>query len=290
MPSRLGKRGLAVKVIHRGRTKEVFMELVDIQKSEDSRKVALDQVGVCDLKYPITVLDRLGGRHQTIATVSLSVSLPAKIKGTHMSRFIEVLNQHRGEITMTAIPAILANLKQRLEADAAQVTMSFPYFVERAAPVSGLKGYIDCDATFVGESGPDGETFTIRAKVPVASLCPCSKAISDYGAHNQRGVVDMKVRLAQVDGKLPKLWIEDLFETAEGSASAPLYPLLKRSDERYVTMQAYDNPAFVEDIARSVSVKLKADDRIASFEVVVTNYESIHAHNAFAVSRFTRQG
>lgn len=266
------------------------MELVDIQKTEDDRKVALDQVGVCDLRYPITVMDRYEGRHQTIATVSLSVSLPAKIKGTHMSRFIEVLNSYRGDITMTAIPSILADLKTRLEADSSQLEMSFPYFLEKAAPVSGLKGFIDCDATFIGESGPDGEHFRMRVKVPVASLCPCSKAISDYGAHNQRGVVDMLVRLAEDGDKLPKLWIEELFELAESSASAPLYPLLKRSDERYVTMQAYDNPAFVEDIARNVSVKLKTDERIASFEVVVTNYESIHAHNAFAVSRFVREG
>lgn len=265
------------------------MELVDIQKTEDQRKVALDQVGVCDLKYPITLLDRAEGKQQTIATVSLSVSLPARIKGTHMSRFIEVLNRYRGEITMRAIPAILTDLKARLEAEAAQVTMSFPYFLEKAAPVSGLTGYIDCDVTFVGESGPDGDRFCLQAKVAVTSLCPCSKAISDYGAHNQRGVVDMKVWLApQEDGKLPKLWIEELFEIAESSASAPLYPLLKRSDERFVTMQAYDNPAFVEDIARNVSVRLKADERVASFEVVVTNYESIHAHNAFAVSRFSR--
>lgn len=265
------------------------MELVDIQKSEDNRKVALDQVGVCDLKYPITVLDRQAGHQQTIATVSLSVSLPAKVKGTHMSRFIEVLNCYRGEITMTAIPCILGDLKTRLEADSAQVSMSFPYFLEKAAPVSGKKGFIDCDVTFIGESGPAGEHFCIQVKVPVASLCPCSKAISDYGAHNQRGVVDMLVRLSEKAEKLPKLWIEELFEIAEGSASAPLYPLLKRSDERYVTMQAYDNPAFVEDIARNVSVKLKADERVASFEVVVTNFESIHAHNAFAVSRFVRE-
>jgi GTP cyclohydrolase I len=266
------------------------MELVDIQKTEDQRKVALDQVGVCDLKYPITVLDRTEGTQQTVATISLSVALPAKIKGTHMSRFIEVLNRYRGEITMRAIPSILADLKTRLEADAAQVTMSFPYFLQKAAPVSGLTGFIDCSATFVGESGPDGEHFSLQVKVPVASLCPCSKAISDYGAHNQRGVVDMTVRLTKSDGKLPKVWIEELFELAESSASSPLYPLLKRSDERFVTMQAYDNPAFVEDIARNVSVKLKADERIASFEVVVTNYESIHAHNAFAVSRFSREG
>ncbi len=266
------------------------MELIDIQKTEDTRKVDLDQVGVCDLKYPITVLDRAQGHQQTIANISLSVSLPAKIKGTHMSRFIEVLNAHRGEITMTAIPAILADLKTRLEADAAQVSMAFPYFQEKAAPVSGLTGYIDCEATFVGNSGPEGDTFCLQVKVPVASLCPCSKAISDYGAHNQRGTVDMKVRLVPQDGRLPRLWIEELIEIAETSASAPLYPLLKRSDERHVTMQAYDNPAFVEDIARNVSVKLKADPRVASFEVSVTNYESIHAHNAFAVSRFTREG
>jgi GTP cyclohydrolase I len=166
--------------------------------------------------------------------------------------------------------------------------MTFPYFVEKAAPVSGLTGYLDSEVTFVGEAGPVGQHFTLRVRVPVASLCPCSKAISDYGAHNQRGVVDMKVRLAESDGKLPRLWIEELVDVAESSASAPLYPLLKRSDERHVTMQAYDNPAFVEDIARNVSVRLKVDERVAAFEVVVTNYESIHAHNAFAVSRFSR--
>lgn len=264
------------------------MDLIDIQKTEDTRRVALDQVGVCDLKYPITVLDREQGQQQTIATVSLSVSLPAKIKGTHMSRFIEVLNAYRGQMTMTAIPCILTDLKSRLEAEAAQVTMTFPYFFEKTAPVSGLKGYIDCEATFVGDSGPRGERFCLHVTVSVASLCPCSKAISDYGAHNQRGRVEMKVRLAPQDGRLPKLWIEELVEIAESSASAPLYPLLKRSDERYVTMQAYDNPAFVEDITRNVALKLREDERISAFEVRVTNYESIHAHNAFAVSRFER--
>lgn len=264
------------------------MELVDIQNSEDLRQVALQQVGVCDLRYPITVADPRDGRHQTIANVSLSVALAAHLKGTHMSRFIEVLNAHRGEITLVAIPAILRDLKQRLQAEAAQVRMSFPYFVQRSAPVSGLSGYIDCDATFVGESGPEGQTFQIQAKVPVASLCPCSKAIADYGAHNQRGVVDMTVQLATEQGQLPKFWIEELFEIAESAASAPLYPLLKRSDERFVTMQAYDNPAFVEDIARNVAVRLRDDPRVAAFEVAVTNYESIHAHNAFAVARFTR--
>lgn len=265
------------------------MELIDIQKTEDHRRVELDQVGVCDLKYPITVLDRTQGHQQTIATVSLSVALPAKIKGTHMSRFIEVLNAHRGEITMIAIPAILAHLKERLEAPAAQISMTFPYFVEKAAPVTGLKGYLDCEATFVGTSSDtEGEDFALLVKVPVASLCPCSKAISDYGAHNQRGEVAMQVRLAEQDGKLAKMFIEELIEVAESSASAPLYPLLKRSDERFVTMQAYDNPAFVEDIARNVSVRLREDSRIRSFEVKVTNFESIHAHNAFAISRFQR--
>lgn len=264
------------------------MELVDIQKTVDERMVALDQVGVCDLKYPITVLDRSNGTQQTIANVALSVSLPAEIKGTHMSRFIVVINAYRGEITMTAIPKILQDLKLKLEATAAQVSMTFPYFIEKAAPVSGLKGFIDCEATFHGESCPSGEKFHLVVKVPVSSLCPCSKAISDYGAHNQRGTVEMNVHLAEKNGKLPKLWIEELFEIAEASASAPLYPLLKRTDERFVTMQAYENPAFVEDIVRNVAVRLRDDERISSFEVKVTNFESIHAHNAFAVTRFSR--
>ena len=264
------------------------MELVDIQKTKDERDVALDQVGVCDLKYPITVVDRSEGKQATIANVALSVSLPAEVKGTHMSRFISIMNTYRGEITMTAIPNILSDLKSKLEAEAAQVSMSFPYFIEKSAPVTEHKGYLDCECTFNGESGPDGETFQMVVKVPVASLCPCSKAISDYGAHNQRGVVEMSVRLAEENGKLTKVWIEELFDVAESSASAPLYPLLKRPDERFVTMQAYDNPAFVEDIARDVSVKLREDSRIASFEVKVTNFESIHAHNAFAMTSFVR--
>ena len=261
------------------------MELVGIQKTADERKVALDQVGVCDLKYPITVLDRSKGQQQTIARVALSVSLSSEVKGTHMSRFIAVMNNYRGEITMTAIPQILSDLKTKLEAGAAQGSMTFPYFIEKSAPVSGHKGWLDCECTFNGESGPQGEKFNMVVKVPVTSLCPCSKAISDYGAHNQRGEVEMNVSLAGNNGNLPKLWIEELFEVAESSASAPLYPLLKRPDERHVTMQAYENPAFVEDIVRNVAVRLRDDERIASFEIRVTNYESIHAHNAFAVAR-----
>ncbi|MCA9781573.1 MAG: GTP cyclohydrolase I FolE2 [Candidatus Eremiobacteraeota bacterium] len=264
------------------------MDLVDIQKTADERKVALDQVGVCDLKYPITVLDRTSGQQQTIANVALSVALPPEVKGTHMSRFITVMNSYRGDITMTSIPKILNDLKTILEADAAQVTMTFPYFIEKTAPVSGHKGYLDCECTFYGESCAAGQKFRMVVKVQVASLCPCSKAISDYGAHNQRGIVEMTVELAQVEGKLAKVWIEELFEIAESSASAPLYPLLKRSDERHVTMQAYENPAFVEDIARNVAVQLRDDQRIASFEVKVTNFESIHAHNAFAVARSSK--
>lgn len=251
--------------------------------------VALEQVGVCDLKYPITVLDRSHGKQQTIANVALSVALAPEVKGTHMSRFIVTLNKYHGQITMKAIPNILSELKETLESHSAQVSMTFPYFIEKSAPVSGLKGFLDCECTFRGESGPLGEDFHMVVKVQVASLCPCSKAISDYGAHNQRGTVEMSVRLAHENGVLPKLWIEELFEVAESAASAPLYPLLKRPDERHVTMQAYENPAFVEDIVRNVAVKLKEDARIASFEVRVTNYESIHAHNAFAVARFSRQ-
>jgi GTP cyclohydrolase IB len=265
------------------------MELVDIQKTVDERNIALDQVGVCDLKYPITVLDRSNGKQQTIANVALSVSLPPEVKGTHMSRFIVIMNSHRGEITMKAIPSILNDLKLKLEATAAQVSMTFPYFIEKSAPVSGQTGYLDCECTFNGQSGPASQDFQMIVKVRVASLCPCSKAISDYGAHNQRGEVEMSVRLAETDGKLAKVWIEELFEMAEQSASAPLYPLLKRPDERYVTMQAYENPAFVEDIVRNVAVRLKADERIASFTVKVTNYESIHAHNAFAMTSFVRE-
>ena len=202
-----------------------------------------------------------------------------------MSRFLEVLAAHQGEITMRTLPVILAELKKRLAAEAARLEVEFTYFLQRKAPVSGLSAPMDYRCAFVGETGKDGERFLMKVTVPVSTLCPCSKVISDYGAHNQRGYVTMSIRPKRDAGEAgwKMVWIEELIEVAELSASAPIYPLLKRVDERHVTMQAYDNPVFVEDVVRNVAGRLREDERIASFEVRAVNLESIHNHSAFAV-------
>jgi GTP cyclohydrolase I len=208
-----------------------------------------------------------------------------------MSRFLEILHQGRGELTMRTLPAMLREVKTKLEAETARIEASFPYFVEKAAPVSGAKSLMDYQCTFIGEVNGGAMDFVLRVAVPVTSLCPCSKAISDYGAHNQRGFITVDLRsVTDANGEPALIWIEELIEIAEQSASAPIYPLLKRPDERYVTMQAFDNPVFVEDMVRSVGIKLRADERVAWFKVKAKNEESIHNHSAFAELSWRRQG
>lgn len=261
----------------------------DVQNRRDSRNIALDHAGVSDLRYPIVVLDRDHQVQHTVASISMSVGLPEEFKGTHMSRFIEVLNEHRGELTMRTLPALLHDLRQRLQAKAARVEVVFPYFIERSAPVSKSTALMDYECSFVGESMNDTDDFVLSVKVPVTSLCPCSKAISDYGAHNQRGYITVKTRgMRQSDGSLAFLWIEELVEIAEQASSSPVYPLLKRPDERHVTMQAYDRPAFVEDMVREVALSLQRDPRVAWFHVRAVNQESIHNHSAFAQIEWNR--
>ncbi len=264
--------------------------LEDVQNRSDGRRIAIDQVGVSDLRYPISVLDRQQEKQHTVARLSLAVNLPQEFKGTHMSRFVEALNEHRGEVTMRTLPAILRDLKGRLKAQSARVEVSFPYFLERAAPVSGARALMDYECSFVGEANGGLEDFVLGVKVPVTTLCPCSKAISDYGAHNQRGYVTMEVRSrrSSEDGQPELIWIEELVEVAERSASAPVYSLLKRPDERHVTMQAHDNPVFVEDVVRNVAARLQDDARVSWFRVHAENQESIHNHNAFARIEWTR--
>jgi GTP cyclohydrolase IB len=253
----------------------------DVQGRGDGRGIPIKRAGVNQLTYPIMVLDRAHEKQQTIAKVSMSVGLPHEFKGTHMSRFIEVLEEHRGEVTFRTLPHILQALRDRLEAQTAHVEVVFPYFLERRAPVSGASGLMDYECSLVGEASGEHEDFVLGVRVPVTSLCPCSKAISDYGAHNQRTYVTVEVRtVSKPAGSF--VWIEELVEVAESSASAPVYPLLKRPDERYVTMQAYDNPAFVEDIVREVALKLRRDARVAWFRVHARSDESIHNHCAFA--------
>lgn len=255
----------------------------DLQNGQDDRGIAIDQVGVTDIRWPITVLDRYRGEQKTVARLAASVTLPHHFRGTHMSRFIETLNEHRGEITLRTLPWILQQLKSRLGADSARIEVTFPYFVERSAPVSGAKAPMDYECAFVGEANGNQSDFQLAVRIPVTSLCPCSKAISDYGAHNQRGYISVEVRgIKEHDGSPALIWIEELIEMAEQSASAPVYPVLKREDERHVTMQAYDNPMFVEDIVRSMGMRLQRDLRVCWYRVKVVNHESIHHHNAFA--------
>lgn len=257
----------------------------DLQNERDERGVALDHVGVSGLRYPIVVWDRARERQQTVGTFSMSVSLPHHFKGTHMSRFIEALDEHRGEITLHTLPLLLRDLQQRLEAERARVEVRFPYFLDRAAPVSGARSLMDYDCAFLGEVDAAGVVdFVLEVKVPLTSLCPCSKAISDYGAHNQRSHLTLQVRTETTDSEQEPtfLWIEELVEVAERCGSAPVYPLLKRADERHVTMQAYDNPVFVEDMVRNAALELRRDARVSWFRVHAENHESIHNHAAFA--------
>lgn len=261
----------------------------DVQSSRDHREIPIDQVGVSDLRYPVVVLDQEQQEQHVTGHFSISVDLPKEFKGTHMSRFVEVLNKHRGEITMRTLPTILADLRQRLDAERSRIELNFQYFLERQAPVSGLSGLMDYGCTFIGELDSESEDFILGVQVPVTSLCPCSKEISDYGAHNQRGHVTLQIRSGLDEaGQRQFVWIEELVDIVEASASSPLYPLLKRSDERHVTMAAYDNPVFVEDMVRNVATRLQGDERIVWFEVHAVNMESIHNHNAFAKIEWTR--
>ncbi len=255
--------------------------LIDVQSAPDHRGIDLDEVGVWD---------RAQRRQQTVARLSLSVDLPRRFRGTHMSRFLLTLNRHRGEITMRTLPRLLADLRASLHAERARVEVNFPYMIEKAAPVSGETGLLDYDCGFVGSTDGATSDFLLRVAVPVTSLCPCSKSVSDYGAHNQRGTVELEIRPeTDARGRPALVWIEELVEWAEASASSPVYPVLKRRDERHVTMRAFENPTFVEDIARNVAGRLLADPRIARFRVRVVNAESIHNHAAYAVVERSRE-
>jgi GTP cyclohydrolase I len=261
----------------------------DVQGRRDEREVALDRVGVSGLRYPIVVLDRDHQKQHTVAILKMSVNLPHEFKGTHMSRFIEVLNEHRGEITMRTVPAVLRDLRKKLDAESAHIHLVFPYFLERRAPVSGASALMDYECSFDAAVNGGTDKFVFGVRVPVTSLCPCSKAISDYGAHNQRGYITIDVQtIRDPENNFALIWFEELIDIAEKSASAPVYPLLKRADERHVTMQAFDNPVFVEDMVRNVALILRNDSRVAWFRINALNQESIHNHSAFASVEWTR--
>jgi GTP cyclohydrolase I len=254
----------------------LFKELPDHASERDERALSIDKVGIKDLFYPIQVLDRANQVQHTVACVNLSVSLPHHFKGTHMSRFIEVLNARRGEITIRNMPSILTDIQTRLEANDAHIEMTFPYFVSKRAPVSGVESLMEYTCSFRAAKRGQVVDFVLAVRVPVKSLCPCSKAISDRGAHNQRSLVDVEIRSSDF------VWIEDVVAAVERCASAPLYALLKREDEKYVTELAYDNPKFVEDLVRDSVIALRSLPSVSWLRVAAVNQESIHNHSAFA--------
>ena len=247
----------------------------DIQNHKDSRNVDIDQVGVKGIRYPITVLDKDMGEQQTVAEINMYVSLPRYYKGTHMSRFVEILNEHSRRISLQNFSEVLQEMKKRLKAESAHMEITFPYFISKSAPVTGIEGLMEYKCTFKGSLNK-GSDLIVMIYVPISTLCPCSKEISDFGAHNQRGEVRLQVRFNKF------IWIEDLIRLVEQSASVDVYSVLKREDEKYVTEKAYRNPMFVEDIVRDIAVKLNRDPNITWFAVESENYESIHNHNAYA--------
>lgn len=250
--------------------------LPDIQNQKDIRQIPIDKVGVKNLKYPIAVKDKKNVLQHTIATIAMTVDLPHEFKGTHMSRFVEILQCKDREIHVDSIDTILVEMQTRLKADASHIEIEFPYFMEKKAPATGKPSLIDYVAKFHAVRNKEKKDFILTVKVPVTTLCPCSKNISKYGAHNQRGEVTVAVRFKDT------VWIEDLIEIVESSASSELYSLLKREDEKFVTERAYENPVFVEDLVRNVVVKLKANESITWYNVEAENFESIHNHNAYA--------
>jgi GTP cyclohydrolase I len=250
----------------------------DVQSSEDTRQIAINKVGIKSIRHPVKVLDKSGGIQHTVASFNMYVGLPHNFKGTHMSRFVEILNGHEREISVENFETMLREMVERLEAETGVIEMAFPYFVNKAAPVSGVTSLLDYDVTLIGEITASGEfKQTVKVLIPVTSLCPCSKKISAYGAHNQRSHVTVAAEINTF------VWIEEIIHLVESQASCELYGLLKRPDEKYVTERAYDNPKFVEDMVRDIAVCLNHDDRMLAYVVESENFESIHNHSAYAL-------
>ena len=256
---------------------KIVSDIPDIQNSKDTRHIPIDKVGIKDIRHPIVIRDRNGGEQHTVARFNMYVNLPHNFKGTHMSRFVEILNQHEYEITVKSFKFMIEEMTNVLNAQSGHIEMSFPYFVTKSAPVSGVRSLMDYEVSFIGQIVDGKPSVLVKVIVPVTSLCPCSKNISDYGAHNQRSHITACVRTRTF------IWIEELIETVEKVASCELYGLLKRPDEKYVTERAYDNPKFVEDMVRDVAIEFNKDERIAAYTVESENFESIHNHSAYAM-------
>jgi len=263
----------------------------DVQNRPDTRGIALDAVGISQLRYPVSVAARDRGKQETVADFTLTADLPDTVKGTHLSRFVQLVHEYAGDLSVAALTRMAQDLTERLDSTYAQVETQFPFFVERAAPVTGATSLLECQARLTATARRTCVDAVIGVSVPVTSVCPCSKAISDYGAHNQRGRIAIDARLSSVEEQSAgALRADELIELAERCASSPVYPLLKRPDERFVTMAAHDNPVFVEDMVRNGARALLEDSRISAFRIQATNDESIHNHMAFARVEWPRPG
>ncbi len=250
--------------------------MIDIQNLKDDRNIDIKKVGVKGIKYPITVLDRDHGTQRVNATINMYVNLPHHFKGTHMSRFVEILNEYRGEVNIKTFHIILEKVREKLRAESSHMEIDFPYFIEKAAPVSGAKSLMEYRCQFRGTNKNKQTDILVGVVVPVTTVCPCSKEISNAGAHNQRSIVTATVRFRKF------FWIEDIIKKVEDSASGEVYSLLKRVDEKYVTEKGYENPLFVEDVVRNVAECLNKDDNFIWYSVEAENFESIHNHSAYA--------
>ncbi|MGA1691545.1 MAG: GTP cyclohydrolase FolE2 [Sedimenticolaceae bacterium] len=270
---------MTTKNVHESMTQSsnTSTDIADVQSSADTRQIAINKVGIKDIRHPVRVKDRSEGEQATIANFNMYVYLPHNFKGTHMSRFVQILNTHEREITLESFKVMLEEMAERLESTEGHIEMSFPFFVNKKAPISGVESLLDYHVTLLGQIKDGVSDISVKVIVPVTSLCPCSKKISDYGAHNQRSHVTLTVRMDEF------VWIEELIDLVEAEASCELFGLLKRPDEKYVTERAYDNPKFVEDMVRDVAARLNADDRISAYTVESENFESIHNHSAYAL-------
>ena len=248
----------------------------DVQNLRDNRNIDIQKVGVKGIKYPIIVLDKKNGTQHVNAMINMYVNLPHHFKGTHMSRFVEILNDYRGEVNIRTFRQILEQMRERLDAESAHIEIDFPYFIEKIAPVTKAKSLMEYRCCFFGESNGNCNDFLVGITVPVTTVCPCSKEISSMGAHNQRSIVKLKLRFKKF------FWIEDVIKLVEESGSGEVYSLLKRPDEKYVTEKAFEKPMFVEDVVRAVAEKLNSHDNFPWYSVEAENIESIHNHSAYA--------
>jgi len=249
----------------------------DVQGQRDTRNIPIDQVGIKNLRYPVTVKDRRDGKQATVASINMYVDLPHEYKGTHMSRFVEMLHLLKTDVSLKKFSELLDQMKKHLNAASAHIEMTFPYFIEKRAPISGAPGLMDYTCRITGTSNSRDEVDLVsEVRVPISSVCPCSKELSDEGAHNQRGEVSLQTRFKRF------IWLEDMIELVESCASCDVFSVLKRVDEKEVTEKSYGNPKFVEDVVRDIAARLNEDDNIVWFSVSAENFESIHNHSAYA--------